>query len=153
MYRQHRTKTCFESPLEKIITYIWNLFLKIEIPNLELDSYPDHNKGPTHNVQVLRLIPFLDPNHTNWHDLCLEVLTLHYNELRLFVAITLLLLLILLYDIASVGPSFNIFSYNDIWERASNSSPFRKPSRCATCYATDAGSTLIGHVTLHLTII
>ncbi len=33
---------------------------------LELDSHPDHNKGPepVHLAHILRSIPFIDPNYT-----------------------------------------------------------------------------------------
>ena len=53
---------------------------------LELVSHPDHTKGPPDpcTLRALRPIPFIDPNHTTLHELCLEVLTVHGNELRLF---------------------------------------------------------------------
>ncbi len=58
---------------------------------IELDSHPDPNKGPDHRLSK-------DPSHRSeilailtsrlqtlsLHDLCLEVLILHGNELRLF---------------------------------------------------------------------
>ncbi len=49
----------------------------------ELDSHPDHNKGPDpRSALVLRPIPFIDSNHTKsgliWHvimRLCIRVET------------------------------------------------------------------------------
>ncbi len=67
---------------------------------LELDSHPDHNK--VHPKPIL----FIDLNHTLLHELCLEILCVHSNYLRLFVRVT---------DIATIGTNYNVFSYDAVW--------------------------------------
>ena len=55
-----------------------------DVAVLELDIHPEHNKGP-------------DPR--TLHDLCLEVLTVHVNELCLFGAKAFPLLILLMSSI------------------------------------------------------
>ena len=75
---------------------------------------------PTYLAQVLRLIPFIDPNHSrqpslSLHDLCLEFLTVHGNEMRLFWAKVFPIFILLMPDIAAVRKTFNVFSYDVVW--------------------------------------
>ena len=77
--------------MQGIVLYLWVVAV------LELDSHPDHYKGP--DQCTLRLskdlshislfLAYID-NHASLrlHDLCLEVLTVHGNELLLFRAKT-----------------------------------------------------------------
>ncbi len=57
------------------------------------------------------------------YNLCLEVLTVHDNKLRLFWTKAFLstLTLFVMHDLAAVGNIFNVFSCDTVWGR--NSSP------------------------------
>ncbi len=48
------------------------------------------------------------------HDLCLEVLTVRANNMRLFVADASLLLIQLMSDIVAIGTTFIVFSYDAV---------------------------------------
>ncbi len=61
-----------------------------------------------------------DPNNsrepTLWlHNPCLEVITVHGNELHLFWAKSFSLLVLTYIDIAAVDTTFNVFSYDAVW--------------------------------------
>ncbi len=113
----------------------------------------------THLPLVQRPIPqIIDPSHTThqstnplMQDLCLQVLTMHGNELRPYSYYAAS-------DIAAVGTTFNVFSYVVVWAaieaelRSSRLSieylhhgnmaehrTHNLPVPSATCYATDAG--------------
>ena len=57
------------------------------------------------------------------HDLCLEALTSHSNELRLFWAMAFPPLWLLL---TAVGTVLNLFTFDVAWNRDSNPSPKRQ---------------------------
>ncbi len=90
---------------------------------------------PTYLAQVLRLIPFIDPNHSrqtslSLHDLCLEFLTVHGNEMRLFLAKASNYFRCAP-DISAGFTHFNVFSVGSrFWPNT-----YQKISGCATWYA------------------
>ena len=105
---------------------------------IELDSHPDHklrtlrlSKDPCHISLILSILHRRQP--TLWlQDLCLEVLTVHGNELHLFGAKAFPLLVLLMVWTGNQGWALSIKA--ECW---THNLPVS--SGCATCYAMDAG--------------
>ncbi len=100
-----------------------------------LPSWPPHGNLPAHLAQVLRPIPFLDPKplHSinqpfDW----LNVLTVNGNELRLFLAKTLPILILLM---SRIWHSSSRYNFLRLWRslgRELNSSPPKRRANAVT---------------------
>ncbi len=108
IYKSYEAAACFE-------------YLKIQ-KVIDLRLIPQGTVDDNLGLDRLAGPKALDPNYCRQStlrlpDLCLEVLTVHCTELRLFWAKVFHLLILLMHasDKAAVGITFNVFSYDVVW--------------------------------------
>ncbi len=107
---------------------------------LILQGTVDINLGPDRLAGTKALDPNYCRQPTLWlHDLCLEVLTVHCSELRLFGAKAFPLLILSISRIwHSTGRyNFKFFSYDSVGADYRTQHLPNDDERYATCYATD----------------